>query len=335
MKLDVEMNEEYAAPGRNDVKSLIPSRNEAKSEAQAKPDAETVYTLTDPKNVAQRNAFINRIDVLNKVGQLLLLDGLQMATARQIAAFYEAPLKTIETIYTRHKDELTSDGMILYKGAQLDPYRCNLQNEGDKITGISRKTRHAYIFPKRAILRIGMLLRDSEIAKGVRTQLLNIEEATEAPAKVAELNKEKELEMAVGQAFMSGDLAAFAAATAKVAEYKNRHIAKVEAQRDKLASKVTRFIEDENTMTLTDFAAYHVDGVSEARLSAALQIIGVFGTRKKPIGEYKEKEWFKIVQKRGYDGIYRPQQVVTQKGVVEIVELIDAYEAKHGGNVLW
>ncbi|RAN88444.1 hypothetical protein B5P41_18440 [Bacillus sp. SRB_28] len=305
----------------------MPSR----SEAQAK----TVYTLTDPKNVEQRNAYINRIDVLNKVGQLLLLDGLQMATARQIAAFYETELETIKTIYTRHKDELTADGMILYKGVQLDPFRCRAQHEHNKITGVSRKTRQALVFPKRAILRIGMLLRDSEIAKRIRTELLNIEEATEAPAKVAEINKEKELEMAVGQAFMSGDLAAFAAATAKVAEYKNRHIAKVEAQRDKLASKVTRFIEDENTMTLTDFAAYHVDGVSEAKLSRALQIIGVFGSRKKPIGEYKEEEWFKIIQKRGYDGVYRPQQVVTQKGVVEIVELIEAYEAKHGGNVLW
>ncbi|PGS91872.1 hypothetical protein [Bacillus cereus] len=332
MKLDVEMNEEYAAPGRNDVKSLIPSRNEAKSEIQAKPDAETIDTFAEPSNVLKRQEYIHRIDVLNKVGQLLLLEGLQIATTKQVAQFYKVSPEAIRQVINRHGDELQSDGMYLEKYSEIKDkvtlHRVTLLENGVSYRGTN-------VFPKRAILRIGMLLRDSEIAKQVRTQLLNIEEATEAPAKVAEINKEKELEMAVGQAFMSGDLAAFAAATAKVAEYKNRHIVKVEAQRDKLASKVTRFIEDENTMTLTDFAAYHVDGVSEARLSRALQIIGVFGERKKPIGKYKEKEWFKIVQKRGYDGIYRPQQVVTQKGVVEIVELIDAYEAKHGGNELW
>ena len=41
------------------------------------------------------------------------------------------------------------------------------------------------LFPKRAILRMGMLLRDSEVAKEVRTQLLNITE------KVIEKEPEK------------------------------------------------------------------------------------------------------------------------------------------------
>lgn len=34
-------------------------------------------------------------------------------------------------------------------------------------------------FSKRAVLRFGMLLRDSEVAKEVRTQLLNIKEEAE------------------------------------------------------------------------------------------------------------------------------------------------------------
>ncbi|PGD87926.1 hypothetical protein COM47_05890 [Bacillus wiedmannii] len=292
----------------------------------------SIEALTDPKNIEQRNELAGRIEVLEKVEGLLLLPSITMASTKQVSKFYKVSRYLINKVIERNRDELTSDGMHYQTYSEVaekvSGHGVNLLESGVSYRGTN-------VFPKRAILRIGMLLRDSEIAKQVRTQLLNIEEATEAPAKVAELNREKELEMAVGQAFMGGDLAAFAAATAKVAEYKNRHIAKVEAQRDKLASKVTRFIEDENTMTLTDFAAYHVDGVSEAKLSRALQIIGVFGSRKKPIGKYKEKEWFKIVQKRGYDGVYRPQQVVTSKGVVEIVELIEAYEAKHGGNVLW
>lgn len=46
------------------------------------------------------------------------------------------------------------------------------------------------IFPKRAILRVGMLLRDSEVAKEVRTQLLNIEENTAAEVKTYEIDYE-------------------------------------------------------------------------------------------------------------------------------------------------
>ncbi|HHB2937638.1 MULTISPECIES: hypothetical protein [Bacillus cereus group] len=53
--------------------------------------------------------------------------------------------------------------------------------------------RNVALFPKRAILRIGMLLRDSEVAKEVRTQLLNIEENTATEIKTYEIDHETEL----------------------------------------------------------------------------------------------------------------------------------------------
>lgn len=56
----------------------------------------------------------------------------------------------------------------------------------------------AYLFPKRAILRVGMLLRDSEVAKEVRTQLLNIEEHTATEVKTYEIDYEQEV---LGQGF--------------------------------------------------------------------------------------------------------------------------------------
>ncbi|MGE1009234.1 hypothetical protein [Bacillus cereus] len=56
------------------------------------------------------------------------------------------------------------------------------------------------IFPKRAILRVGMLLRDSEVAKEVRTQLLNIEEHTAAEVKTYEIDYEQDLHLKLGQA---------------------------------------------------------------------------------------------------------------------------------------
>ena len=55
------------------------------------------------------------------------------------------------------------------------------------------------LFPKRAILRVGMLLRDSEIAKEIRTRLLDIVQDTEKASPeiihnvVEEINEEKQL----------------------------------------------------------------------------------------------------------------------------------------------
>lgn len=55
------------------------------------------------------------------------------------------------------------------------------------------------LFPKRAILRVGMLLRDSEVAKEIRTRLLDIvhdakEESPEIVQNIVqEMDEEKQL----------------------------------------------------------------------------------------------------------------------------------------------
>lgn len=84
---------------------------------------------------------------------------------------YVAVIKDGYTVYTSKEiKSFYSDNKSLQK---IESYRgyfiINFENEnvrlGNGKTGL---------FPKRAILRIGMLLRDSEVAKEVRTQLLNI-----------------------------------------------------------------------------------------------------------------------------------------------------------------
>jgi len=68
---------------------------------------------------------------------------------------------------------LQNDGVELYKYSEIVE-KVNRQNVGILQFGVSY--RGSYLFPKRAILRTGMLLKKSEIAEEVRTQLLNIEE---------------------------------------------------------------------------------------------------------------------------------------------------------------
>ncbi|PEK60776.1 hypothetical protein [Bacillus pseudomycoides] len=188
-----------------------------------------------------RETYMNRVDVLEKVKDLLLLPNLEMATSQQVADFYEVPVSTLRTIILDNKDELVSDGYISQTGKEIKDGLGSPKNGHPNIvtkrgyfligttTGFVKMSHHTNsLFPRRAILRVGMLLRDSEIAKEVRTQLLNIEEKTTEEVKVADVNEEQSLQMAVGQAFMTGDINALAQAATGLMAFKNRHIDEIE-----------------------------------------------------------------------------------------------------------
>lgn len=234
--------------------------------------AETIDqdSLIDPENVDLRNKYIKRLEVLDLAKGLLLLPNSELATADLLSRFYKVPLQTIKTIYKRHLEELESDGMVLYKGTDLDPYRCGVHNEPDKNTGISPKARQAYLFPKRAILRIGMLLRDSEVAREVRDQLLNIEENATDQQRTKEIDHELELQTEIGKAMMSGDVLALAQATAKMADYKNRHIAKVTEERDEARAEIDE-INGKELISMENVGRNYLVNVSAMKLNRFLQ----------------------------------------------------------------
>lgn len=190
-----------------------------------------------------RESHMNRVDVLEKVKGLLLLPNLEMATTQQVADFYNVDSTVIGTLVFEHKEELLLDGYHVKGSKEI---RQDLVNQNTCKTKIVNARgywtlddgesiqRFSYaptgLFPRRAILRVGMLLRDSEVAKEVRTQLLNIEEKTTQEVKVADINEEQTLQMAVGQAFMSGDINALAQAATGLMAFKNRHIAEIETK---------------------------------------------------------------------------------------------------------
>lgn len=193
-----------------------------------------------------RDKLCDRYDVLEKVKELLLLPGTELMTTQQVADYYEVDKKVIESIYIRHEDELLSDGMCNKKYTELS----NLQYEGlktakGKVTFIlcdgrtlDYPTRGVKVFPRRAILRIGMLLRDSEIAKEVRTQLLNIEEKTTEDVKLSDINEEQKLALELGMAQASGDITAIAIAVGNMMAFKNRHIEQLISDNKALAGEI-------------------------------------------------------------------------------------------------
>lgn len=180
----------------------------------------TEINLIEKKELREQMA--GRVEVLDKVKSLFLMPKLDMLTTQQVADYYEVPFKTIATCYERNKVEINGDGAPVKRVSELKLHCEVLDTSKSKCVfqladGITLEVpnRGIRMFSKRAILRIGMLLRDSEIAKEVRTQLLNAFEQTTPEQKVEAIETETEIMGQMGLAFAKNDIMAFCEATMK------------------------------------------------------------------------------------------------------------------------
>lgn len=237
--------------------------------------------LTETKQKELREQYIDRVDVLEKVKSLIMLPDVELMTVAQVADFYEVDVNTVKKVYQRNKNEIDEDGVVnltskLLKG-QVVPLdiinrtKAYAEVEFKDGTKLILPNRGLKGFPKRAVLRIGMLLRDSKIAKEVRTQLLNTFEEAPAEVKTVNINEELDIQAKIGQAFLSGDIMQIAEAVTEGMAYKNRHIAKLEAQNDDLTLV---------NGTLTDKTLYWAD---RACLNKAIRTMA--NVRGIPIGQ--------------------------------------------------
>ena len=129
-----------------------------------------------------RTKNLDRIDVLEKVGKLLLLPNKDFATTKQVAEFFKVSIETVKSSIKDNKTELENNGLFLLKGQELKEFKASFDGSFKTLSKINREL---ILFPKRAILNIGMLLRDSEVAKRLRQALLDvIEESPKASIKV-------------------------------------------------------------------------------------------------------------------------------------------------------
>jgi phage antirepressor YoqD-like protein len=164
-----------------------------------------------------RNQLSNRVEVLDRVKQLLLLGQEQFGTMPLIAEFYEADIKTIEKVVQRHMSEFQEDGVRILRGSELSAFKSE--------SGYRSHAGQLTVFPKRSILRIGMLLRKSPIAQEVRNQLLNVEEAATKEMKLDRIQREQLITVNMGKAIANGDIQALAKFSAELSALKNEHIA--------------------------------------------------------------------------------------------------------------
>ena len=176
-----------------------------------------------------REELVEHYEVLEKVKQLLLIPGTEFATTQQVADFYEVGNEAIQKVMQRNSDELLSDGMITLSGKEtkekLGSDNMSTQNFRGyfELNGIKMNNRSNTLFPRRAILRVGMLLRDSKVAKEVRTQLLNIEEKTDETTKLKDITEEDRLLLEIGKASALGTKEDLNVAWRKYNDFKDRH----------------------------------------------------------------------------------------------------------------
>lgn len=217
------------------------------------------------ENKDLREKYISRTEVLDKVKTIMLIPQMDMMTSRQVAEYYGVDYNTVKLCYQRNEKEISSDGVITQTPRNFKdflkvhnvPLRSSEQKNGKFIIDIDDNihleipNRGIRCFSKRAVLRFGMLLRDSEIAKEVRSQLLNVFEKAETgePINVAEeIDREKELLNNVALAWASGDMMKFAGATMELNAYKDRHIKEIENANKELSEKNELLTEDNNIL---------------------------------------------------------------------------------------
>lgn len=107
------------------------------------------------------------------------------ATTAQIAEYYEVTDDLVRLVVSRHRDEFENAGYATPKRSELSA------EENSIISILSESRKLPALFNPRSAVLLGMLLRDSAIAAGVRTALLNIAESyATLVAKVEELQSE-------------------------------------------------------------------------------------------------------------------------------------------------
>lgn len=192
-----------------------------------------------------REKFITQTTVLDKVKDLILLPNTEFATTEQVANYYEVTKEVIWSLVHDHRDEIESDGYKIIRRSDINE---NFEIPLTKFKSMRGKTVITFtngekfnvtntgmaLFPKRAILRVGMLLRDSVVAKEIRTRLLNIVQDTQenAPEIVdtitSEIDTEKALMLDRIAAEVNGDFDKVCVINAKLFALKNKRIAKLE-----------------------------------------------------------------------------------------------------------
>ena len=129
----------------------------------------------DRQNILNNNFAMNEIEKACDLKGILFEDKIAF-TKEQIASFYEIDIRTVERYLEDNKEEFSENGYEVLKGTRLKRFIEIFNNQGTDINvgTISKATTVLGVFDFRAFLNMGMLLVESEKAKIIRQNILDI-----------------------------------------------------------------------------------------------------------------------------------------------------------------
>ncbi|MFF2327632.1 MULTISPECIES: hypothetical protein [unclassified Streptomyces] len=127
---------------------------------------------------ALRGEQMERVDVLDKVKSLVMLpDGIHLRT-EDVARYFEVSTEAVKKVTQRHRAEVAENGLTLLRGSELREFHRDMlslwgDGEGESYPQAATQL---ILYTRRTVLNVAMLLRDSDIARCVRTYLLDAEQ---------------------------------------------------------------------------------------------------------------------------------------------------------------
>ncbi|QNE76144.1 hypothetical protein F0344_17315 [Streptomyces finlayi] len=121
---------------------------------------------------------MGRVDALDKIKSLVMLpDGIHVRT-EDVARYFEVSTEAVKKVTQRHRAELEENGLTLLRGADLRTFHRDMMSlwAGDEGESYPQAATQLTLYTRRTVLNAAMLLRDSDIARCVRTYLLDAEE---------------------------------------------------------------------------------------------------------------------------------------------------------------
>lgn len=195
-----------------------------------------------------REKLIENVEVLDKVKKVMLLPYGECMTIQMVADYFEVGEKAINSLMLRNKDELLANGLKILKGAELKDYKGKLQDEVtlEKLKFASQLA----IFIRRTILNVAMLLSESQIAKEIRTKLLDMSESKKIIKNtIDKIDEEKQLMLNI---MMAKDDMEQAMAVNKLKQYKDDREKKIKEERDMAVKKVVNLTDSDATFGLRE-----------------------------------------------------------------------------------
>ena len=182
-------------------------------------------------NLQKRKENLNHIEVLEQVGTLLSLPNTEFYTTEMVAEYYKVEIDAIKQSVSRNNEELSSNGYRVLTGSELSDIKSLCQ--------IKSRARSLAVFTKRTVLNVGMLLRDSEVAKEIRSRILDIVHDSEKgegniDTVIEEVSEEKQLMLDRIEAEMNGDFDKVCVINAKLFAIKNKRIKELENKIDNI-----------------------------------------------------------------------------------------------------